>query len=84
MNFFVTQHIVINSLKIEGISNSSVCQIGSAGIIKPVSKLYNTGGYTEPAPQVGPLPTTGSEEFVPLIPLVQPSLIRPGILSRLG
>ncbi|GED60322.1 spore germination protein GerPB [Brevibacillus formosus] len=76
MNFFVTQHIVIHSLKIDGISNSSVCQIGSAGIIKPVSKLYNTGGFTEPAPQLGPLPTTGSEEFVPLIPLVSPSRLR--------
>ncbi|MFF0825596.1 spore germination protein GerPB [Brevibacillus sp. NPDC003359] len=84
MNFFVTQHIVINSLKIEGISNSSVCQIGSAGIIKPVSKLYNTGGYTEPAPQVGRQPTTASEEFVPLIPLVQPSPLRPGLFSRLS
>lgn len=82
MNFFVNQHIVINSLKIDGISNSSVCQIGSAGIIKPVSKLYNTGGYTGAAPQIGPLPETASEEFVPLIPLVEPSRTRPIIPTR--
>jgi spore germination protein PB len=67
MNLFVHQNIVIHSLKIEGISNSSVCQIGSAGIIKPLSNLYNTGGFTEPAPQAGDLPVT-----FPFIPLAQP------------
>ena len=50
MNLYVQQSISIQFLKIGGISNSSVLQIGSAGIIKPVSNLYNTGGYTEPAP----------------------------------
>ncbi|MFA4132299.1 MULTISPECIES: spore germination protein GerPB [unclassified Brevibacillus] len=82
MNFFVTQHIVINSLKIDGITNSSVCQIGSAGIIKPLSKLYNTGGFTEPAPPAGPLPEAVSEEFVPLVPLVEPSRITPRMSLR--
>jgi spore germination protein PB len=67
MNLFVHQNIVIHSLKIEGISNSSVCQIGSAGIIKPLSNLYNTGGFTEPAPQAGDQPVT-----FPFIPLAQP------------
>jgi len=51
MNIYVQQSISIQFLKIEGISNSSVLQIGSAGIIKPVSNLYNTGGFTGPAPE---------------------------------
>lgn len=71
MNFFVHQNIVIHTFKIEGISNSSVCQIGSAGIIKPLAKLYNTGGFTEAAPTAGPapieLPTT------PFVPLTRPT-----------
>ncbi|MGZ0049958.1 spore germination protein GerPB [Brevibacillus gelatini] len=50
MNFFVHQNIVIHHLRIDGITNSSVCQIGSAGVIKPLSQMYNTGGFTEPAP----------------------------------
>lgn len=52
MNFYVQQSISIHFLKIGGITNSSVLQIGSAGIIKPVSNLYNTGGFTEPAPLI--------------------------------
>ncbi|TLS37989.1 spore germination protein GerPB [Pseudalkalibacillus caeni] len=67
MNLFVNQNIVIHSLKIEGITNSSVLQIGSAGIIKTLSNLYNTGGYTEPAPEIEP-PVAPPEIFVPLTP----------------
>lgn len=51
MNYYIQQSIQINMIKIGGISNSSVLQIGSAGIIKPSSYLYNTGGFTEPAPK---------------------------------
>jgi spore germination protein PB len=51
MNIFVNQSIVIHQLKIGGVSNSSVLQIGTAGMIKPLSNLYNTGGYTGPAPE---------------------------------
>ncbi|NMD70845.1 spore gernimation protein [Bacillus sp. DNRA2] len=51
MNFYIQQSIHINFLKVEGISNSSVLQIGSSGIIKPASHLYNTGGFTAPAPK---------------------------------
>jgi spore germination protein PB len=51
MNFFIQQSININLLRIDGITNSSVLQIGSAGMIKPVSYLYNTGGFTAPAPE---------------------------------
>jgi spore germination protein PB len=61
MNFYINQTIQINHLKVEAVSNSSVLQIGSAGIIKPLSNLYNTGGFTAPAPAAeGP--------FVPLAP----------------
>ena len=50
MNFYIQQTIQIHFIKINGISNSSVFQIGSAGIIKPAAYLYNTGGQTGPAP----------------------------------
>ncbi|WNS76820.1 spore germination protein GerPB [Bacillus sp. DTU_2020_1000418_1_SI_GHA_SEK_038] len=50
MNFYINQSIQINFIKIGGITNSSVLQIGSAGIIKPASYLSNTGGFTGPAP----------------------------------
>jgi spore germination protein PB len=52
MNFFVNQSIVIHQFKVGGVSNSSVLQVGSAGIIKPLSNLYNTGGFTKPAPEI--------------------------------
>ncbi|WP_163101657.1 spore germination protein GerPB [Peribacillus alkalitolerans] len=54
MNFYIQQSIHINMIKITSVSNSSVFQIGTAGIIKSLSTLSNTGGYTGPAP----LPTT--------------------------
>ncbi|MFC0211608.1 spore germination protein GerPB [Paenibacillus chartarius] len=50
MNLIVHQQIVIQTLRVGGISNSSVLQIGAAGVIKSLSNLYNTGGFTEPAP----------------------------------
>jgi spore germination protein PB len=50
-NFYIQQSININFIKIGSISNSSVLQIGSAGIIKPASHLFNTGGFTKPAPE---------------------------------
>ncbi len=53
MNFYIHQTININQLKVGSISNSAVLQIGSAGIIKPLSNLYNTGGFKAPAPQSG-------------------------------
>ncbi|MCU9612473.1 spore germination protein GerPB [Caldibacillus lycopersici] len=51
MNFYIQQSIQINILRVESISNSSVLQIGSAGIIKSRASLANTGGYTEQAPK---------------------------------
>lgn len=49
----VHQTIHIHSLRIEAISNSSVLQIGAAGIVKPLSNLYNTGRFSAPAPLPG-------------------------------
>ncbi|MGD6777039.1 spore germination protein GerPB [Sutcliffiella horikoshii] len=74
-NFFINQSIVIHHLKIGGISNSSVFQIGSAGVIKSLSNLYNTGNFEGPAPessaeiaqeQQSETPPSSSEIFVPL------------------
>lgn len=53
MKIYLQQTIQIRMIKIGGLSNSSVFQIGSAGIIKPASYLYNTGGFIRPAPQIG-------------------------------
>lgn len=50
MNIYVQQSIHIGMIKIGGITNSSVLQIGTSGAIVPASYLFNTGGYTEPAP----------------------------------
>jgi spore germination protein PB len=71
MNFYIQQSIHIHYIKIGGITNSSVLQIGSAGIIKPASYLYNTGGFTQPAPSAltpvtGPAPSTIHAPAVPL------------------
>ncbi|MEH6944169.1 spore germination protein GerPB [Bacillus sp. JJ722] len=52
MQFNVTQSIHIHSIKISSISNSSIFQIGSAGIIKSLSTLNNSGQFTEEAPQI--------------------------------
>ncbi|MGG4033713.1 spore germination protein GerPB [Paenibacillus cisolokensis] len=63
MNLTVYQHITIQQLRVESISNSSVLQVGSAGSLRSLSQLYNTGGFTAPAPEFGaPSPIS----FVPL------------------
>jgi spore germination protein PB len=68
MNFYINQSINIHFLKIGSVSNSSVLQIGSAGMIKSLSNLYNTGGFTEPAPAAASGPTEG-----PAVPLQPPT-----------
>lgn len=68
MNFYINQSININTLSVGGITNSSVLQIGSAGIIRALSNLYNTGEFVEPAPVAGD-PITA----VPLVPLAPPA-----------
>ncbi|MDQ6596502.1 spore gernimation protein [Bacillus salipaludis] len=77
MNFYIQQSIQINFIKIGGITNSSVLQIGSAGIIKPAAYLYNTGGFTGPAPQAikpGEVLQTpqSSQILAPAVPLQAP------------
>lgn len=52
MQFNIHQSIHIHTIKISSISNSSIFQIGSAGIIKSLSTLANTGQFTEEAPPV--------------------------------
>jgi spore germination protein PB len=75
MNLYVQQSITIQFLKVNSVSNSSVLQIGSAGIIKPATNLYNTGGFTGAAPQIqGPIPiTAGFHQTAPLVPLTSAS-----------
>jgi len=51
----VHQSIVIYNLRVGSLSNSSILQIGSAGMIKGLSNNFNTGGFTGPAPEVKPL-----------------------------
>lgn len=77
MNFNIQQNIQINFLKIGSITNSSVLQIGSAGIIKPVAYLSNTGGFTQPAPAAikpGELASElpSSQVLAPAVPLQAP------------
>jgi spore germination protein PB len=57
MKFHIHQTITINMIKIQSISNSSVFQIGTSGIIKPFSTLSNSGGFT----QVAPLPVSTTQ-----------------------
>jgi spore germination protein PB len=70
MNIYIQQSITIQSIRIGGISNSSVFQIGSSGIIKPASYLANTGGFTGPAPEAQkpfqPAPQEGIGGKLPL------------------
>lgn len=74
MNFYITQNIDIHILRIGGISNSSVLQIGSAGCINTLANLYNTGGYTEPAPSLEQPGEAFQGEVSPsLVPLAAPS-----------
>lgn len=73
MNFYIQQSISIHYLKINSVTNSSVLQIGSSGIIKPTTHLYNTGGHIGPAPQIqSPIPITApTQPFV--VPLSSPT-----------
>jgi spore germination protein PB len=72
MNFYIQQSIHIHYIKIGGVTNSSVLQIGSAGIIKPSSHLYNTGGFTKPAPVASDIITTDLLQS-PQVPLTSTS-----------
>lgn len=52
MNIYVQQSIHINILRINSIMNSSVLQIGTAGIIKSRTDVANTGGFVNPIPEL--------------------------------
>lgn len=65
----VQQSIHIHLIKIGGITNSSVLQIGTAGVITPASYLFNTAGVTGPAP-------LSIKEGVLSQALAQPSFVR--------
>ncbi|UKS26424.1 spore germination protein GerPB [Paenibacillus sp. HWE-109] len=69
MNWCIHQTIMIQHLKVSSVSNSSVLQIGTAGSIRSLSNLYNTGGYVEPTPELGASPTNP----VSLVPLPAPT-----------
>jgi spore germination protein PB len=75
MNLYVQQSITIQFLKVNSVTNSSVLQIGSAGMIKPATHLYNTGGFTGPAPGIqSPIPiSAGFQQTPPLVPLTSTS-----------
>ncbi|MBM7554091.1 spore germination protein GerPB [Thalassobacillus pellis] len=77
MGITIHQSICINLLKIGAISNSSVLQIGSAGTIQSRAEMYNTGGYTKPAPPAEPLGQDAviesAPDDVPLVPLSGPT-----------
>ncbi|WP_121639321.1 spore germination protein GerPB [Virgibacillus sp. Bac330] len=64
MPLTVHQTISIYMIKVGAITNSSVLQIGSTGSVQSQSDIYNTGGYTEPAPTAEII-----QEAVPLVPL---------------
>ncbi|MFD0586769.1 spore germination protein GerPB [Paenibacillus sp. GCM10027627] len=65
MNWTIHQNITINHLRVESLSNSSVLQVGSAGSIRSLSQLYNTGGFTGPAPELAEV-EDNPLSFVPL------------------
>lgn len=72
-NYYIQQSININLLRVDAVSNSSVLQIGSSGIIKPASYLYNTGGYTGPAPEPGDPNEDYDPSLTPVVPLQSPT-----------
>ncbi|MCA0969632.1 spore germination protein GerPB [Halobacillus litoralis] len=72
MAWTVHQCININILRIGSVSNSSIVQIGSSGVIQAKSDLFNTGAFTEPAAPAQPAGgsiSTGEAEAAPLVPL---------------
>ncbi|CAI6054781.1 spore germination protein GerPB [Cohnella sp. JJ-181] len=73
MSWTIYQHINIGQLRVDAVSNSSVLQIGSAGSIQSLSQLYNTGGFTEPAPDLTGALVTNAVSPLALVPLPNPT-----------
>ncbi|MCR8641202.1 spore germination protein GerPB [Paenibacillus sp. N1-5-1-14] len=67
MNLTVHQSITIHQLRVDAVTNSSVLQIGASGMIKAMSNLYNTGGFTGPAKEFEQ--EEAAAESAPLVPL---------------
>ncbi|MFM9328155.1 spore germination protein GerPB [Paenibacillus mesotrionivorans] len=65
----VYQTITIRSLTISSLANSSVFQVGSAGLVKSLSNNFNTGGFTSPAPELGDT-VSAPQSALPSVPLV--------------
>lgn len=71
MNLTVNQTIIIHNFRVNSVSSSSVLQIGSSGMIQGLSNLYNTGGFTAPAPALGGAqPLSDGPSPVTLTPLI--------------
>ncbi|MBN8192500.1 spore gernimation protein [Bacillus sp. NTK074B] len=70
-NYYIQQSIQIQFIKIGGMSNSSILQIGTCGQITTNDFLYNTGGFTEPAPEAQKNGASPSS-ITPLVPLQSP------------
>ncbi|OIU72551.1 spore germination protein GerPB [Rossellomorea aquimaris] len=80
MNYYLQQTIQIRFIKIGGMTNSSVLQIGACGQINSRSYLYNTGGFTEPAPAAKKSGEEGTAQAggpsaSPLVPLQSPGTV---------
>ncbi|GIO11846.1 putative spore germination protein GerPB [Cohnella xylanilytica] len=74
----IHQQITINQLRVDAVTNSSVLQIGSAGSISSLSQLFNTGGFTGPAPQLtGEQIAQTSTNAVALVPFPNPTRTLP-------
>jgi spore germination protein PB len=71
MIWHIQQTISIGMLKVGGVTNSSVLQIGSAGCIQALSQIYNTGGFQEPAPEMEEMAAATST--LSLVPLPNPT-----------
>lgn len=55
MSLVVHQSIVIHQLRVDTVSSASVLQIGTAGSIRSLANIYNTGGFgaqTQPSTSV--------------------------------
>jgi spore germination protein PB len=67
-NWTIYQQITIQQMRVQNVSNSSVLQVGSAGSIRSLSQLYNSGGFTGPVPQL-----TGDNNPLSFVPLPNPN-----------
>lgn len=72
MNWTIHQTIMIQQLRVNSVTNSSVLQIGTAGAISSLSNQYNTGGFTGPAPELTVETVNQAPNPVSLVPLPPP------------